>query len=413
MNLNNMPIKNEEFYAPECWAPPMNFDKELRDRFTLSESIYIHDVTLRDGEQTPGVAFSVDEKLWIAEELDEIGVQSIELGLPVISKDFKVMKSLSQKGLHAKLTCLVRAKKDDIDMAVEAGIRAVILEHSINPYTCKIAYGLDEDALVRKNVEMIAYAKKNGLWVNWMGWDTFRSDGNYIERVLKKVVNDGDPEAVTIADTFGMLHPIATFQFFKRMRGWFPAKLLEYHAHNDMGMATANALCAISGGANCVHSAVNSLGERAGNIGLEEIATVLKGCFHINTGIHLSKLYRLSKLVEQISRERLASNKPIVGDKLFKIESGLIMHIMMKAQEQGFPVTIMQPFLPEMVGQLGIEYVIGKGAGRATVEYFLKKLGITLSEDKVHRLIEFIKHEATLLKSCISIDEFEKGVNKV
>ncbi len=413
MNLDYMPIENKEFFKKEFWAPPLNFVDELRNQFNLQKNIYVHDVTLRDGEQTPGVAFTTEEKIMIAHELNQAGVASIELGLPVIAKDFEAMRILVGEKLKARLTCLVRARESDIDKAVEAGIDSVILEHSINPYTCKIAYGMDEKQLIDKNVEMIKYAKNKGLWVNWMGWDAFRSDFDYIKRVFQAVVEQGDPDALTIADTFGMLHPLVTFEFFKQIRKWFPDKLIELHEHNDLGMATANALCAITAGANAVHTAVNGLGERAGNISLEEIVTVLHGCFHIDCSVKLSRLCRLSKLMEQISKVKLASSKPIVGNQLFTVESGLIMHMFINAQKQGFPATIMQPFLPELVGQKQIEYVIGKGAGRTTVEYFLDKIGAKLSEDKVAQLIDLIKKESTLRKSYLTIDEFKEGVESL
>lgn len=410
MNLSNMPIEGKEFFRKEFWAPPMNFENRLTDKFNLQENIYVHDTTLRDGEQTPGVAFTIDEKIMIAHELDKAGVASIELGLPVIKKDFEAMKVLANEKTNAKMTCLVRAKTGDIDKAVEAGIKAVIMEFSINPYTCKLAYGLDEKGIIDKNIEMIKYAKDKGLWVNWMGWDSFRSDRDYIKRVFEAVVAGADPEALTVADTFGMLHPLATFEFFTEMRGWFPDKLIELHEHNDMGMATANALSAITAGANGVHTAVNGLGERAGNISLEEIVTVLKECFHINVSTDLSRLKRLSRLIEQISKVKIAGNKPIVGDELFTVESGLIMHIFMKAQEQGFPLTIMQPFLPELVGQKPVKYVVGKGAGRATIEHFLDKIGVKLSDDEIRTLIDHIKKEATIRKSYLTIEEFKEGV---
>lgn len=413
MNLSNMPIEGKTFFRHEFWAPPLNFDKKLTDQFKIQESLYMHDVTLRDGEQTPGVAFTVDEKILIAQELDKAGVQSIELGLPVIAKDFTAMQILTKEKFDARLTCLVRAIKGDIDKAAESGVQGVILEHSINPYACAIAYGLDEKGLIQRNVEMIRYAKSLGLWVNWMGWEAFRCDSDYIKRVFQTVVKESQPDAITIADTFGMLHPMATFAFFNQMRQWFPNLLIEYHAHNDMGMATANALCAITGGANAAHTAINGLGERAGNISLEELVTVLDGCFHIHPKIRLTRLKRLSRLVEQISKVKCADNKPVVGDKLFTVESGLIMHILMNAEKQGFPETIMMPFLPELVGQEGVDYVVGKGAGRATIEHFLKKIGVSLTDEQITRLIAQVKHEATIRKTYLTIDEFREGVDSL
>jgi isopropylmalate/homocitrate/citramalate synthase len=400
-------------FKSDIWGSPLNYDPELRSRYNLQRDIYINDVTLRDGEQTPGVAFTTDEKILIAEELDQAGVATIELGIPVVPKDFKAMQVLTKRRMKARLVGLVRAIREDIIAASNSGLDSVILEHSINPYTCKFAYGMEEKDLITKNIEMIRFAKEQGLWVNWMGWDAFRHDPAYVERVFRTVVGEGNPEAVTIADTFGMAHPLAVFDFFQKMRKWFPGKMIEYHAHNDMGCATANALSAITGGANSVHTAVNGLGERAGNISLEEIATVLKACHDIDCGVDLSRLSRLSKLVEQISKRKNAENKPIVGEKLFVVDSGLIMHIFFNAAKNDFPQTIMLPFLPEKVGHSALEYVIGKGIGKATVDYFLGKLGIELREDQIARVAELVKEEATLRKSYLTVDEFKELLKKL
>ncbi|MBP7460174.1 MAG: hypothetical protein KBA26_02690 [Candidatus Delongbacteria bacterium] len=413
--LPEHPLSNRPNFDPECyWTAWLNHDPAFRDKLNLQPTLYIHDCTLRDGEQTPGVVFSTEEKVLLASMMDEIGVQSIELGLPMVEKDRQAILKMTGKPHRARLMALTRANRDDIDLSQDLGLEGLVVEHSVNPYTCRFAYKFDETQLIRKNVDAIIYARKKGFLVNWMGWDAFRVDPAYIERVFKTVVREADPEIITIADTFGMVHPLALFEFFKRMREWFPTKLIEYHAHNDYGMVTANAVTAILGGANAVHTAINGLGERAGNIPLEEFAVNLKNLYRIDLGLDLSGLHRLCRIAAQISRFPYAGNKPMAGDNLFKVESGMIMHIFINAAKNGFPPTIMLPYMPEQVGQPPLEYVLSKGSGKAAIEHFLDKLGITVpDESRMERIILEVKTLATILKGPLTLEDLKSIAQKI
>jgi isopropylmalate/homocitrate/citramalate synthase len=211
---------------------------------------------------------------------------------------------------------------------------------------------------------------------------------------------------VTIADTFGMSHPLAVQQFFKRFRSWFPGKMLEFHCHNDYGMAVANALCAVTGGANSVHTAINGLGERAGNIALEEFAIVAQTAMGLRLGLNLERLAPLCRLVEQTSRFPVAGNKPVCGRNLFNVDSGLIIHILSKSAAAGVPATVMMPYMPEMVGRSDLRYVAGKGAGGAAIDLFLKEAGIAASDGQKREILSRLKAHSTLTKSFLSPEEF-------
>jgi len=413
--LKEHPLEGKAYFEKDkAWTAFLNFSEDFQKQINVPENVYIHDCTLRDGEQAPGVVFTTDEKVLIASMLDELGVQSIEMGLPMVKKDREAIIQMAKKPHKARLMALTRANTSDIDMAVDLGLDGLVIEHSVNPYTCKFSYDLDEEGLIKKNVEAILYAKKKGFIVNWMGWDAFRVDVSYIERVFKRVVEEADPEIVTIADTFGMVHPLILFNFFQKMRSWFPHKNIEYHAHNDYGMATANAATAILAGANAVHTAINGLGERAGNIPLEEIVINLENLYKINTGINTKGLHRLCKISSQISKFPLSLNKPVAGDNLFKVESGMIMHIFINAEKNGFPHSIMLPYLPETVGQNQLTYVLSKGSGKATVEYFLKKLNYTnYSEQELEEIVIEVKKLATIIKGPLSLADFVQIVNKI
>lgn len=413
--LPEHPLSGQPYFDEKlCWAAWLNFDPTFRNKLNLQSKIYIHDCTLRDGEQTPGVVFSTEEKVLLASMMDEIGVQSIELGLPMVEKDRQAILTMTSKPHRARMMALTRANREDIDLSQDLGLEGLVVEHSINPYTCHFAYKFDEKQLIQKNVDAILYARKKGFLVNWMGWDAFRVDPVYSERVFKTVVQEADPEIITIADTFGMVHPLALFEFFCRMREWFPDKMIEYHAHNDYGMATANAVTAILGGANSVHTAINGLGERAGNIPLEEFAINLKNLHRIDLGLDLSGLHRLCRIAAQISKFPYAANKPVVGDNLFKVESGMIMHIFINAAKNGFPSSIMLPFLPEEVGQTPLEYVLSKGSGKAAIEHFLLKLGITIAnETQLERIILEVKTLATIIKGPITTEDLKSIAEKI
>lgn len=407
-------LQGKPYFDPDtAWTPPLNFDPAFRARLDIDREHYVYDVTLRDGEQTPGVSFSLDEKLMLAEELDALGVESVETGVPMIEKDFRVIQKLRDRGLKAKVGCLTRASKADIDLAVEAGAEMICVEHSINPVSCELAYGIGLQELIERNVEACLHAKSRGVIVNWMGWDAFRQPLPYIESVFKGVVSQAQPDRVTIADTFGMTHPLQVFEFFRLMRTWFPDKMLEYHGHNDYGMAVANAVSAITGGANSVHTAINGLGERAGNIALEEFVLACQISMGIDLGIDASRLARVSKLATQFSRFPVAPNKPVVGSNLFNVDSGMIIHIFQAADRAGFPRTIMLPYLPQVVGRADFQYVYGKGAGAAAVEGFLEELDIASTPEQREKILARLKSEAGLRKAFLTEAEFREIVEAV
>ncbi len=400
-------LDGKPYFDEMSWVTPFNFTDEVTSQFSTPEKLYVHDVTLRDGEQTPGVAFTVDEKVQVGLALDRLGVDVIEAGLPMIEKDAEAMRQLKGELKSATLGCLVRANLGDIDDAVEAGVELAVVEHSINPVACAAAYKLDEKGLIDKNVQACQYAAGAGLRVNWMGWDAFRHPIDFIERVFRGVVENAPVERVTIADTFGMSHPLAVMGFFRKFREWFPDKMLEFHCHNDYGMAVCLAVSALTGGANSAHTAINGLGERAGNISLEEFVLASQVAMKLDLGIKTELLAPLGRLTEHVTRFPMAGNKPVVGKNLFNVDSGLIIHILSNAAEAGFPATVMMPYLPELVGAAPIEYVRGSGAGGAALKVFLKESGIEATDEQRKKILAKLKAHSTLIKAFLSKEEFE------
>ena len=201
--------------------------------------VYIHDVTIREAEQAPGIVFTKDEKVAIAKALDRLGVYSLET-FPVVSKDDReVTRQILDLKLNAKVVCLARWLKEDIDTVANCGAYGVIVENVANPWTCNVMWGLSEDDIIQRFVEAVRYAKSLGLHTVAMPWDDFRVPLSFLERLYKAIVFEGGADAVAISDTSGNSLPWTTMMIIKRLREWIPATPIHMHAHNEFGLATA------------------------------------------------------------------------------------------------------------------------------------------------------------------------------
>jgi 2-isopropylmalate synthase len=405
----------EPYFTGSKWVSPLNFFEEVRQRMTIPKKVIIHDVTLRDGEQTPRVAFRPEEKLFIAEEMDKIGIPSIEPGLPVIEEDKQVIKTLVQMDLSARITPLARLQKEDVEFLIDAKVDGMVLEFGINPYLIKYVYNLTPDELINRIIEYSNKAKQEtGMYIEFMGWDTFRiPDLSYIKNFFSRILEKGSIDRITVSDTFGMAHPLAMQFMIQKLREWFPSIPLGLHIHNDFGLATANALMAVVSGVDEVHCSVNGLGERAGNAPTEEVAMALEYLLNIDTGINLKGLNRLSEIVAEVSKVRPATNKPIVGSRLFEVESGIVIHIMQELEEKGFKVAHMLPYDPQSVGRSPVQFIPGKGSGHHYVEGLLKELKASASQEQIREIVKQIKVTASVLKNALPRDLAESIVWEV
>lgn len=393
------------------WVSPFNFYPEVKGNFP--ESIYIHDVTLRDGEQQPGVTFREDERVRIACALSELGVKRIEAAMPITSTSaVNALKRLIKMNLPTEIVSFARAHRDDINLSIECGCQHILIEHSVNPYFCQYAYGLNEESLVERISTSIKLAKNAGMHVTFMGWDFTRTPLEFSKKIYEKVFSISKPDALVLVDTYACATPFAIEFVFNKYREWFPWLPLEFHVHNDFNLGVASSMAAVKGGASGIHAAMNALGERTGNVATEEIACAFEILMGIKTGVKLDKLYETAELVSKISKVPIHASKPIIGSRLFDIESGVITHYTTIMQDKGIkPVPV--PFLPHVVGQKDMEYVIGKGSGRVTIEYYLKKNGYVADEKQMALILEKVKEEAYITKSLISEQQFVKIVEKI
>lgn len=394
---------------PRCltdkyWVTEFNYLDEVRKQMTLPESVRIHDVTLREAEQAPHVVLRPDEKLRIFEELDAMGVYSVEI-FPIVSADDKeVAKQLVKMRKKTKVFFLCRWNNWEIDFALESGADGVIVEGPANPALGEHVLGLTEEQVVAKFISATAHAKKNGIFTCVMPWDTFRAPLPLLERLYKGVVYEGGADHVALADTFGFALPWTAAHIVRTVREWVPGIPVEMHAHNDMGLATSVMLSAVAGGASVVHTAMNALGERAGNAATEEVVLSLELLMGLNTGVKLDRLYPVSALVAELAKTPVALNKAVVGDNEFTTESGQVAFLIERLSRVGLPIGA---YMPELIGRKGYETILGKMSGTEVITKRLTKLALEGSKEQVAEILERVKSEASMRKWSISEDVFE------
>jgi len=411
--IENCPL-TEPFFSEKAWVSPLNYAPEIQKQLTLPKKIIIHDVTLRDGEQTAGVAFTEDEKVFLAQELDAIGIPLIELGFGAIEKDRRAFKRLSAMKLNAKILACTRIMEEDVKRAIDSGADGLFLETALNPYLVRHVFKYETtEAFIDQCVKCANMALDAGLFVEFCAWDTFRVNNlDYIKRVYTEVTKRAKVDQIGISDTFGQAHPL-TMQFLvRKMKEWVPNVPLSLHGHNDFGMTTANALMALTSGAEAIECAFNGLGERAGNMATEEVIAAVELLFGIKTGVDLKQLYRISKFVAEISKVPVAKTKPIVGGGIFESESGIVIDIMIKLQALlGIPYT-MYPYSPEVFSRQ-MKFVGGVGSGKAFVRDALKKMHIEVPDEKIPLLVEKVKELGAILKNAIPEEELETLARRV
>ena len=401
-------MNDKYFRENEWWVSPYNFVPEVRNTYQLPQTVSIHDATLRDGEQTPGVVMSIREKVAIAEKLDEIGVDRIEAGMPAVSEqDFEAIKQISKLGLKSKIYTFARAINADIDKAIECGCHGVIIEVPIGYPKLKYQFKWTWEDVLRKSVPVINYAKSRGMHVVYFPYDTTRAREEDLANVLTRIMQEAPPDSVGVVDTMGCILPEA-MKFMVRMVKKLTNNLpVEVHTHNDFGMAVATELAGVEAGADCVHSCANGLGERTGNAALEELIVALHVLYGFDTKYNLAKLPELGELVSRISKFPIAANKPILGDRNFTRESGIGVDLVVKEPLAMFGTH------PSLTGRKG-EVVLGKKSGKLSITYNLEKLGITDADDEaIGEMLKRVKDKGIEKRGLLTDEEFREIVDSV
>ncbi len=345
------------------------------------------DSTLREGEQTPGVSFTVEQKVEIAKLLSDAGVQMIEAGHPAVAPDVyeavKKIVELKREGvIRSEIVAHSRAVKHDIDVAAEIGPDRIAIFYGVSDIHLKYKHRKTREEALSIIGEMVEYAKQYGVRVRFTAEDATRADYDFLVEVVK-TARDAGADRVSIADTVGIATPAFMRALFESLRRDVANIEFDVHAHNDLGLATANSLAAVEGGATIIHVTVNGLGERAGITPLHEAAVALKVHYGVEV-VNLKMLPRISRVVERYSGIPVPPNTPVVGDNAFTHKAGV--HV---AGILANPATY-EPYPPEMVGRTR-DYVIDKYTGKKAVKARLEKLGVQVSDEELEKIVKRIK----------------------
>ena len=344
--------------------------------------IEICDVTLRDGEQTPGVSFTCDEKLDIARSLDAVGVEVIEAGFPSVSEDEKKsIKKITKAGFDARICCLSRAVRSDVDAAIDCDVDLVSIFIATSDLHIRVKYKKSREEVLAQALDMVDYAIDHGLQVRFSAEDGSRTDLSFLKEMFRQGCEHGAAYS-SIADTVGCLTPLEIADGVRYLTDGLGNKLC-VHLHNDMGMATANAFTAAECGAFQLHTTVNGIGERAGNASLEELLVALR----MKGGVDrydLTHLTELSRMVSRYSGVQVSKTKAIVGDNAFSHESGI--HIAALIVDS----STYEYFPPNMVGGEQ-KFILGKHTGRKALEHVVKALGYQLTEAQMDMVLYDVK----------------------
>ena len=350
-----------------------------------SDKINFVDGTLREGEQSPGVYFTKEEKVRIAMELDRIGVPILDVGMPSISQEEReAISAVAHQGLKASIGVSIRLKRDEVDQAFECGVKEVFLICPVSSLHLHSKLGLDEKGVKRLAEELVRYACQKALLVNLVAEDASRAEIPFLCEILSHAFQWGAQRAF-ICDTVGVMEPFRMKDLVNKVRDQIPQEMeLGVHCHNDLGLATANTLAAIEAGVNYPSVTVNGIGERAGNPPLHEVVLALEKIFHRQHGIDLQRLYDLSQLVEQCSGIFIPPQAPIVGLNAFRHESGIHVDGILK-NSQTYKVID-----PKEVGR-NSSFVLGKHTGTQTILYLLQQRGCKAKEEQLREILRRVK----------------------
>jgi 2-isopropylmalate synthase len=348
-----------------------------------SDYIRIFDTTLRDGEQTPGVSLTVEDKIEIACQLSKLGVDVIEAGSPMSSAgEKKVVKEIAKAGLEAEVCGLARATRSDIDDALDCDVDLIHVFIPTSPVQMKYAVDMSPEQVLLATFDNVEYIKSHGVKCEFSPMDATRSKLDFLKKVCQAAEKAG-AEMINIPDTVGIMIPRSMRNLIEEVKKAVKVPI-SIHCHDDFGMAVANSLAAVEAGATQVHATINGLGERAGNASLEELVMALQIIYKLKTGVNSRLLYSTSRMVSTLTGIFVQANKAIVGENAFAHESGIHTRgVTVK------PLTF-EPIKPELVGRTR-KLVAGKLAGTRGVKAELQEIGIQPTEDQLKEIVRRVK----------------------
>jgi isopropylmalate/homocitrate/citramalate synthase len=388
--------------AEQLWTGDLN-RRAIGDRGQAPAIVGLYDTTLRDGEQTVGVALDPEQKLQIARALDRLGIDRIEAGFPRVSADdTEAFRAIAAANLNAEVWGFSRALAADVDALLEIGVRAAVIESPVSDGKLS-AYGLTREKLLERVRTAVSYASANGVRVCFFGVDGSRADLAFLERVCKEAVQAGAAE-VAMVDTLGAASPEAAALLVRSARDWVGSQVpVHWHGHNDFGLATACSIAAVRAGADWVQGTINGMGERAGNANLGEVALALEALYGVKTRLRFEELRAVAELVRRLSGYELEPFKPLTGENLFTRESGAV------ASQFHDPPAI-EPFSAELV-RAPRRIVLGKKSGLDSIRIKLSELGLECPREQWPELLAKVKDLGARRHGLVSDEEFRELVD--
>lgn len=347
------------------------------------KNVKVLDTTLREGEQTPGVSFSVAQKLEIARALDDAGVDAIEVGHPGVSKDIdEFIAAVTREDLAAELVVHSRACDSDVEAALDTGIERVAIFLGSSKLHLEEKLGASMSRASEMVYESVNKVTASGRKARFTAEDATRADFDSVMELCQVALEAG-ADRISLPDTVGISLPDDIRSLFRRAKTRLEGADLDVHCHNDLGLAVANTLAALEGGANCVHVTINGLGERTGITPLCNLAIALKILYGIDT-VDPGALARLSEMVAEFSGIHISDNRPVVGANAFSHKSGVHTSGVLKNPDT------YEPFSPELIKRER-KIIVDKYTGRGAVKARLADLGIDVNEEKVGHIVAAIK----------------------
>ena len=390
---------------------PWPYLPEVTSDYKFKKDIKIHDVTLRDGEQQTAVVFRREEKVAIAKKLDALGIHRIEAGMPAVSdQDRAAISDIAALGLKADIYGFARCIPSEVKVVKDAGCKGIVIEIPASDHMIQHGYGWPVERAMKASIETTLAAKEAGLHTVFFTIDATRTELSRFLDIVEQVATEGHMDALTIADTMGGATPDAVRhvvgKVIERLK-----KPVEIHCHQDFGLGVANTVAALQAGAAVAHTTITGLGERAGNVPVEDVVMALL-CLHgVDLGVKTEKFVETSKFVMDLAKVVQPPNRPIVGDKLYDIESGIIAGWFRLARKE-HPLEYV-PFDPSLVGQKPVNIVLGKNSGPPSMEEWCEKLGIQATDEEKMAILQGVKAKSFEKKDLLTPEEFKAIANQV
>jgi isopropylmalate/homocitrate/citramalate synthase len=363
-----------------------NYHSETATARHVPDDLVIWDETLRDGEQTPGVHFSPEEKLRVATVLSDIGVSVVNAGIPVVSdEEARAVRLVADAGLRCKVLAAARTVPHDVEAVIRSGATHIAIFVAASQVHLRYKLKMSQEEVHAVSIASVRQAKDAGLHVAFVTEDTVRAPFDFVERLYRDV-QDAGADRLVVADTVGIMTPLTFRWYLTEFQRRVRPRDLSVHCHNDFGLATANTITAVECGARAPHVCVNGLGERAGNASLEEVVVGLEALYGAKTGIRTDRLVELSRLVEDLSGIPVAPNKALVGYNAFSHEAGIHTHGILAN------TLTYEPLQPQVVGARR-QMILGKHTGKAAVVEKLKERGMTAPDPLLLELLHRVKEQ--------------------